>query len=92
MVEIVADADRHVLLRFSDATEIRLDVSMNLTAALQELQTLGVATKPSNSLWRFGSTIVPAGKSLTLLLFSTGCCANVSASLQASVCMPVYFS
>ena len=63
LVEIVADADRDVLLRFSDGTEVRLAVSMDLTAALQELQALGVATKPSKSLWGFGSAVTPAGKS-----------------------------
>ena len=61
LVEIVADADRHVLLRFGDGTEVRLAVSMDLTAALQELQAVGVATKPSKSMWRFGSAVTPAG-------------------------------
>ena len=83
LVEIVADADRQVLLRFSGGIEIRLAVSMDLTAALQELQALGVATKPSRSLWRLGSTVTPAGKSLILVLFMNGCCANL---LTASVC------
>ena len=63
LVEIVADADRHVLLRFSDGAEVRLEVSMDMTAALKELQALGVATKPSKSLWRLGSTATPAGNS-----------------------------
>ena len=61
LVEIVADADRHVLLRFGDGTEVRLVVSMDLTAALQELQAVGGATKPSKSMWRFGSAVAPAG-------------------------------
>ena len=59
----MADADRDVLLRFSDNSEFRLAVSMDLTEALQELQALGVATKPSRSLWRLGSTVTPPGKS-----------------------------
>ena len=65
LVEIVADADRHVLLRFGDGTEVRLAMSMDLTAALQELQAVGVATKPSKSFWQweFGSAVTPAGKS-----------------------------
>ena len=62
LVEIVADADRHVLLRFSDGDETRLAVSLDMTAALQELQAVGIATKPSKSLWPFGSIATPAGK------------------------------
>lgn len=61
MVEIVADANRHVLLRFSDGDETRLAMSLDMAAALQELQAVGVATKPSKSLWPFGSTATPAG-------------------------------
>lgn len=65
LVEIVADADRHVLLRFSDGTESRLQVSMDMREAVQELQALGVSTKPRKSFWRhLASTAVSEGNCL----------------------------
>lgn len=64
LVEIVGDADRHVLLRFSDGTEDQLLVSMDMTEAVQELQAVGVSTKPRTSLWtNLTATILPAGNS-----------------------------
>lgn len=86
LVEIVADADRHVLLRFSDGDELRLALTMDMTAALQELQAVGVATKPSKSLWRLGSSATPAGTfPLTPLQFTNDCCANMSLSLPQNL-------
>lgn len=65
LVEIVGDADRHVLLRFSDGTEDQLPVSMDMTEAVQELQAMGVSTKPKRVLWKnLTATIIPAGKSV----------------------------
>ena len=84
LVEIVADADRHVLLRFSDGVEVSMEVSMDMTAALQELQALGVATKPSKSLWRLGSTATPAGNSAYTL-----CSAIIAVHLQLRVLLAV---
>ncbi|KAL3141866.1 hypothetical protein ABBQ32_004530 [Trebouxia sp. C0010 RCD-2024] len=64
LVEIVGDADRHVLLRFSDGTEDELPVSMDMTQAVQELQAVGVSTKPKSVLWKnLRATIIPAGNS-----------------------------
>ena len=48
LVEIVADADRDVIVRFSDGTEECLPVRMDMTAALQELQQSGNSTPPES--------------------------------------------
>lgn len=84
MVEIVADADRDVLLRFSDGIEGKLAVSMDMAAALQELQAVGVASKPSKSLWQhLSSTVSPAGITSCNLPLRSG----LSAASQTVKCL-----
>ena len=61
LVEIVADADREILLRYGHGTESQTGVIMNLTEAVQELQAVAAST-PNRSLWQhLASTIVPKG-------------------------------
>ena len=61
-MEIVADAGRFVLLRFSDGIETRLPVVMDMTVALEELQTVGVSSKPKKSFWQhLASVEAPLG-------------------------------
>ncbi len=50
-MEIVADVDRRVIIRFSDGSEEQLPICVDIKAAVQELQAVGVATPPSRSLW-----------------------------------------
>ena len=66
LVEIVADADRDVIVRFSDGTEECLPVCMDMTAAVQELQKIGISTPPNKSLWSKLAT-KPTNKGVLLI-------------------------
>ena len=60
MVEIVADADRPILARFSNGTESKLAASMDIAAAVKKLSSVSIA--PDTALWqRFAYTPRPKG-------------------------------
>ena len=66
LVEVVADADRPLLVRFSDGTESKLAVTMDIAAAVRRLS----SAMPNSSLWqRFAST----PRSRGVLCFSNTC-------------------
>jgi len=56
LVEIVADADRDVIIRLSDGFEEQLHVRMDMTAAVKELQAACGSKAPTRSLWSKMST------------------------------------
>jgi len=56
LVEIVADADRDVIIRLSDGFEEQLHVRMDMTAAVKELQAACSSKAPTRSLWSKMST------------------------------------